>query len=72
MNNRLCVSCKPCKDQLDIDCENCKAKIREEAIDEYTTELKSRLLDAITKEHLESMTNLINDVAEIVKEKQNE
>lgn len=40
-----------------------------DGIEEYTTKLKSRLLDAITKEHLESITNLINDVAEMVKEK---
>lgn len=42
------------------------------AICRFSTELKARLLDAITKEHLESVTNLINDVAEIVKEKQND
>lgn len=41
------------------------------AICRFSTELQARLLDAITKEHLESVTNLINDVAEIVKEKKN-
>lgn len=43
------------------------ARERAKAIDEFAEELKGRLMDAIHQKDVESMTNLINDVAREVK-----
>ena len=42
-------------------------EIREKAIDEFVATLVPRLTDAIYQRDVESMTNLINDVAEELK-----
>lgn len=73
IKNNRCSECNDfyqCSvaDFIELRCQQSKA----ETIEECISELKSRLLDAITREHLESVTNLINDVAEMVKEKKNE
>lgn len=54
-------------DILDISNENKEQEIRNKAIDEFASTLIPRLTDAIYQKDVESMTNLINDVAEQMK-----
>ena len=49
--------------QIELDIQEIRAK----AIDEFAEKLKGRLMDAIHQKDVESMTNLINDVAREVK-----
>lgn len=48
--------------------EHYEKEIRAKAIDGFANTLKSRLTDAIYQKDVESMTNLINDVARELKE----
>lgn len=54
-------------DVLDIVNENREQKIRNKAIDEFASTLIPRLTDAIYQKDVESMTNLINEIAEQLK-----
>lgn len=54
-------------DILDITNENKEQEIRNKAIDEFASTLIPRLTDAIYQKDVESMTNLINEIAEQLK-----
>lgn len=71
-------NCQKCIHHISGNCDawGCEMQTledyRNKVIDEFAEELKGRLMDAIHQKDVESMTNLINDVAREVKGRWNE